>query len=216
MSDVINLKKGERIDLAKVAPNTTRFAFALGWKPQQFDGKDFDLDASAFLTKDGVCSGVADMVGYMTPGFVTQEAIDAGLIKDPGYRGIKDYLGFATHTGDDKTGGKPGDDETIIFDTKKVDTNKYNDIQFNCTIYEAKERNQTFGQVDDAFIRVYDADTQKEVCRFDLTEDYSLHTAVVVGKLYHKDTWKFQAVGGGYINGLSGLCAGVGLSAVNG
>lgn len=204
MNETINLSKGQRIDLTKVAPNTSKFAFALGWNPQKFDGKAFDLDATAFLTKDGKASSVADFVFYGMSGF------DAST-------GIKNYKGFISHSGDDQTGGKAGDDEIITVDVTKIDTNIYNDIQFNVTIYEADVRKQTFGQVDDAFIRVYDVDTQKEICRYDLTEDYSGNTAIVVGRLYFKDgSWRFQSVGGGYNGGLSALCSGVGLSANNG
>lgn len=201
--EVINLTKGGRIDLTKAAPGVNKFAFALGWNPQKFSGADFDLDATAFLTKGGKCVGVADFVGYMTPGF--------------GDAGLKDYRGFASHSGDDKSGGKPGDDETITIDTSRVDLNQCDEIQFNVTIYDAAARKQTFGQVDNAFIRVYDPSTGNEICRYDLTEDYSSDTAVVVGKLYSKDgTWRFQAVGGGYHDGLAGLVQGVGLAAMGG
>lgn len=202
--EVINLSKGQRIDLSKVAPNVTKFAFALGWNPQQYGGQDFDLDATAFLTKGGKCVGVADFVGYMTPGF--------------GDAGITNYRGFASHSGDDKTGGRPGDDETITIDTAKIDLNQCDEIQFNVTIYDAKARNQTFGQVDDAFIRIFDpSNPSQEICRYDLTENYSMETAVVAGKLYFKDgSWKFAAIGGGYKEGLAGLVAGVGLAAMGG
>jgi tellurium resistance protein TerD len=201
--EVINLQKGGRIDLSKAAPGVSIFAFALGWDPQQYSGADFDLDATAFLTKGGKCVGISDLVGYMTPGF--------------GTNGVKDYRGFASHSGDDLTGGKAGDDETITINTARIDINQCDEIQFNVTIYEAKVRKQTFGQVNNAFIRVYDPSTGKEICRYDLTEDYSNDTAVVIGKLYYKDgSWRFQAVGGGYKDGLSGLVAGVGLAATNG
>lgn len=205
-NEVINLTKGARIDLTKAAPNVSKFAFALGWDAQKFDGQEFDADATAFLTKGGIATGVNDMVGYMTPGFV-------GATDPNPNKGIKDFRGFASHSGDDLTGGNPGDDEVITIDTAKIDTNVVDEIQFNVTIYEATTRKQTFGQIDNAFIRVFDPATGKEICRYDLTEDFSLETAVVVGKLYFKDgTWRFQAVGGGYKDGLAGLCRGVGLT----
>lgn len=202
--EMIVLTKGQKIDLSKAAPNVTKFSFALGWNPQKFSGADFDLDATAFLTKGGKCVGLVDLVGYMTPGF-------------DGDTGIKNYRGFVSHSGDEKTGGKAGDDETISVDTAKIDMNQCDEIQFNATIYEAAARKQTFGQVDDAFIRVYETETGREVCRYDLTEDYSSDTAVVVGKLYFKDgSWRFAAVGGGYKDGLAGLVRGVGLNPIGG
>lgn len=202
--EVVNLQKGGRIDLNKAAPGVNKFAFALGWDPQSYNGADFDLDATAFLTKNGKCISAADFVGYFTPGFAEN--------------GLKDYRGFASHSGDDKTGGTPGDDETITIDTSKIDLNQCDEIQFNVTIYEAKERKQTFGQVNNAFIRVYDPlNPSNVICRYDLTEDYCNDTAVVIGKLYFKDgTWRFQAVGGGFKDGLSGLVGAVGLATIGG
>lgn len=209
--EIVNLQKGGRIDLSKAAPGATKFKFALGWDPQPYNDEDeFDLDATAFLTKGGKCVSAADLVGYFTPGFVKES--------DPNpNKGLKDYRGFISHSGDDLTGGKPGDCEVITVDTAKVDLNSCDEIQFNCTIYDATARRQTFGMVNNAFIRVEDAQTGQVIAKYDLSEDFSNHTAVVVGKLYYKEgTWRFQAVGGGYRNGLSGLIGGVGLQAVNG
>lgn len=213
--ETINLTKGERIDLSKVAPGTTVFGVALGWDTQKYDGGlKFDLDATAFCTKGGVSSGIKDMIGYMTPGFVTEDDIK----KNPSLKpGIQNYRGFASHSGDDLTGGKPGDDEIITIDSSKVPLAEIDSIQFNATIYEAITRKQTFGQVSNSFIRVFDKETDKEICRFDLGEDFSTQTAVVAGRLYnHNGTWKFEAIGAGYNDGLAGLCKGVGLSASNG
>lgn len=201
---VINLTKGARIDLTKAAPNTQKFAFGLGWDGQKFDGQEFDCDASAFLTKGGKCAGIEDLVFYLTPGFVEG-------------KGIQDYRGFASHSGDNKTGAGAGDDETITIDTSKINTNEVDKIQFNVTIYEGNARKQTFGQIDNCYIRVYDPATGVEICRYDLTEDFCTQTAVVIGELYFKDgSWRFQAVGGGYDGGLAALLAGVGLSANGG
>lgn len=213
--EVVNLAKGGRIDLSKAAPGVHIFAFALGWDPQVYSGADFDLDATAFLTKGGKCVSGADLVGYMTPGFVTPEMKENNPSLLPG---LRNYRGFASHSGDDKTGGAPGDDEVILIDTDKIDLNQCDEIQFNVTIYDAVARKQTFGQVSNAFIRVFDPNNPSvEICRYDLTEDYSGDTAVVIGKLYHKDgSWRFQAVGGGFKNGLVGLVSNVGLAAMGG
>lgn len=199
---MLNLTKGERLDLSKVAPNTKVYGFALGWDPQKFDGKPFDLDASVFFLKDGkVVDGVPDFLFYGATGFVKET-------------GIQNFLGCASHSGDDQNGGKAGDDETIKIDTSKVNTTKYNEAQFNVTIYEADARKQTFGQVDNAFIRVFDAETGVDIAKFDLTEDACTNTAVVMSKLYFKDgTWRFQAIGSGFNGGLAALCNSVGIAA---
>lgn len=195
MSDVLNLTKGERIDLTKVAPGVVSFSCGLGWKPQARDGKAFDLDASAMLMKDGKAYTSADLVYF---------------------RNLKSACGSVVHSGDNLTGEGDGDDEVITIDTTKIDTAKYNEVEISVVIYDAEARNQTFGQVDDAFIRVFDAanPTAPEVCRYDLTEDYCTATTVVVGKLYFKnDAWRFQAVGAGSTGGLKALCIAAGLAA---
>lgn len=215
MYEIVNLDKGGRIDLSKAAPGANKFKFALGWDPQPYNnGDEFDLDASAFLTKGGKCISVADLFGYFTTGFVTDEQVKNNPALVPG---LQNYRGFISHSGDDLTGGRPGDDEIITVDTSKIDTNACDEIQFNVSIYEAAARKQTFGMVNNAFIRVDDAQTGQPICKYDLSEDYSSCTAVVIGKLYFKEgTWRFQAVGGGFKDGLAGLVAGVGLAAKNG
>lgn len=196
--EVLCLTKGARLDLTKAAPSCVRFACGLGWDTQKFDGPAFDLDASAFVLKDGKALSIKDLVFYGN---------------------LKHESGAVYHSGDNLTGDGAGDDEVITIDTSKLDTSKYNEVEVAVTIYDADQRKQTFGQVDNAFIRIFDADkpAEKEICRYDLTEDYSAHTAVVVGKLYFKDnSWRFQAVGGGYTGGLQALCTGVGLAASGG
>jgi tellurium resistance protein TerD len=213
--EIVNLDKGGRIDLSKAAPGASKFKFALGWDPQPYNnGDEFDLDASAFLTKDGKCISAADLFGYFTTGFVTEDMLKQNSSLKPG---LQNYRGFISHSGDDLNGALPGDDEVITVDTAKIDLNACNEIQFNVTIYDSIARKQTFGMVNNAFIRVDDAQTGKTICKYDLSEDYSGNTAVVIGKLYHKEgTWRFQAVGGGFKEGLSGLISNVGLAAKNG
>jgi tellurium resistance protein TerD len=203
MSEVINLTKGGRVDLTKVAPNTVKFGIGLGWDTNKYNGSaDFDLDASAFLLKDGKAASMGELVYYGSP------KID-GKLSSP--------CGSVIHTGDNLTGEGDGDDEVIMFDPAKIDASKHNEVEISCTIYDADNRKQTFGQVDNAFIRVFDADTKAEICRYDLTEDFSTFTAVVVGKFYFKEgSWRFQAIGGGYTGGLAAICNGVGLAAIGG
>lgn len=197
----VSLTKGVRVDMSKVAPNTTTYAIGLGWKPQQYDGKPFDLDAMAFLI---------DASGNVT------KAEDFVY-----FHNLTSACKSVTHSGDNLTGDGDGDDEVITFDTTKVDTSKYVELLIAVNIFEAGNRGQTFGQVDDAYVRVFDpaltspADAKAgEICRYDLTEDYSIHTAIVVGKMYFKDgTWRFQAVGGGYTDGMTSIMAQVGMAA---
>jgi tellurium resistance protein TerD len=86
-------------------------------------------------------------------------------------------------------------------------------IDFTVTIYQAEERRQNFGQVSNAYIRVMD-DSRKELIRYDLGEDFSIETAVVVGELYRNGSeWKFNAIGSGFQGGLKALCANYGIDA---
>ncbi len=86
-------------------------------------------------------------------------------------------------------------------------------IDFTVTIYEAEERRQNFGQVSNAFIRIVDESSNTELIRYDLGEDFSIETAVVVGELYrHNGEWKFNAVGSGFQGGLQALCQNFGVN----
>ena len=115
------------------------------------------------------------------------------------------------HSGDNLTGAGEGDDEVITVDLTKIPTD-VDKISFTVTIHDAKERNQNFGQVSNAYIRVIDESNNKELLKYDLTEEYSVETAMVVGELYRYNTeWKFTAVGSGYQGGLEALCRSYGV-----
>ena len=106
--------------------------------------------------------------------------------------------------GDNLTGEGEGDDEEIKVDLSKVPAN-IDKIDFTVTIYDAEQRKQTFGHVENAYIRVVDDETGKELIRYDLGEDFSIETAVVVGEIYrNKGEWKFNAIGSG-CGGLAAL-----------
>ena len=166
----------------------------LGWDVNDFDsGADFDLDASAFiLGANGKCRTERDFVFY-------------GNLEHPS--------GAVKHMGDNLTGEGEGDDEQILVDLNKVsaDTEK---IAFTVTIYDADKRRQNFGQVSNAFIRIVDESNDEELIRYDLGEDFSIETAVVVGELYkHNGEWKFNAIGSGFQGGLAALCGHYGIDA---
>lgn len=109
-------------------------------------------------------------------------------------------------SGDNLTGEGSGDDETLTIDLDKVSSN-IKEIIISANIYDAEQRKQNFGQVRNAFIRIVDKDTQKELCKYDLDEDYSVETGVVFGRIYrHNGEWKFNAVGDGVTGGLRTLC----------
>jgi tellurium resistance protein TerD len=190
----ISLSKGQRIDLTKTNPGLTRVVVGLGWDTNKYSGgADFDLDASAFLLyEDGKAKAADDFVFYNNP---------------------TGGAGSVTHTGDNRTGEGDGDDEQIIVDFSKIPANIHR-IGITVTIYDYETRAQNFGQVSNAFVRVVDAATDREVLRYDLGEDFSTETAVVFCEFYRQNAdWKFQAIGSGFAGGLGALAKNYGLDA---
>lgn len=188
----ISLTKGQKVDLTKSNPGLKNVLVGLGWDINRFDsGSDFDLDASAFLVQEnGKVSGDQDFIFYSN---------------------LEHPSGAVVHLGDNRTGAGDGDDEQITVDLSKVPENIAR-IAFTVTIYDAESRRQNFGQVANAFIRLVNADTDEEIVRYDLGEDFSIETAMVVGELYrHNGEWKFNAIGSGYQGGLAALCENYGV-----
>ncbi|MDY7003762.1 MAG: TerD family protein [Cyanobacteriota bacterium] len=179
----INLSKGERISLSKEAPGMNKAIAGLGWDVNVSDtGSDFDLDVSVF------------MLG--ANGKIPQEKYFVF------YNSLKSADGAVESMGDSRTGKGEGDDETVTVDLSKVDS-AIEEIVFVVTIYEADKRRQNFGQVRNSYIRIYDGETQEEITKYELEEDFSRETAIEFGKFYKKSgEWKFQAVGEGYNSGL--------------
>lgn len=188
----ISLQKGQKVDLTKGNPSLKHVLVGLGWDVNRYDGGfAFDLDASAFLLS----------ANGQTPN--TDAFIFYGNLKHPS--------GAVEHMGDNLTGEGDGDDEQILVDLTKI-PDSIEKIAFTVTIYEAEQRRQNFGQVDNSFIRIVDNDTGKELIRYDLGEDFSIETAIVVGEIYrHGGGWKFNAVGSGFQGGLAALCANYGI-----
>ncbi len=188
----INLQKGQKVDLTKTNPGLSRLLIGLGWDTNKYDGGyDFDLDTAAFLLGDsGKVTRPEDFVFY-------------GNLKHPSDAVI--------HQGDNLTGEGDGDDEQILVDLAKVPAD-ISKIDFTVTIYDYDVRRQNFGQVSNAYIRVVDAVSNQELIRYDLGEDFSIETAVVVGELYrHGGEWKFNAIGSGFQGGLAALCGNFGI-----
>lgn len=176
---MINLEKGQ-----KVAISLEKVCVGLGWKPNEGTGAEFDLDASAFML-----------------GANKKTPEDSYFVF---YNNLKSPDGSVESSGDDRTGGNSaeGDDETLTVDLPKVNP-AIQEIIFLATIHKAEERKQNFGQVQDAYIRIYNALTNEEIAKYELGEDFSVETAVEFGRLYRKDgAWKFDAMGIGYKGGL--------------
>ncbi len=189
----ISLQKGQKVDLTKTNPGLTKIMVGLGWDTNKYDGgSDFDLDTAAFLLDDaGKVKSDADFVFY---------------------NNLNHASGSVTHMGDNLTGAGDGDDEQIKIDLSKVPA-EVSKIDFTVTIHDAEARRQNFGQVSNAYIRIATEDTNVELIRYDLGEDFSVETAVVVGELYRNGAeWKFNAVGSGFQGGLAALCGNFGIN----
>lgn len=188
----VNLNKGGRVNLEKEAPGLQNILLGLGWDARKTDGKDFDLDAS-LLMLDGDDKPIDDS------SFIF-------------YNNKTSSCGSIVHQGDNLTGEGEGDDEVILVALPKI-PEKVNKMVVAVTIHDSDARNQNFGQVDNAFIRVANNDTSEDIARYDLTEDYSSETSLIFGELYRKDgEWRFVAKGDGFAGGLSAYLATYGIN----
>ena len=189
----VSLSKGGNVSLSKTDPDMKNVLIGLGWDVRTTDGQDYDLDASVFLlAENGKVRNDLDFIFY---------------------NNLRSTDGSVEHTGDNRTGKGDGDDESIKIKLDKIPADVAK-IVFVVTIHDATVRRQNFGQVEGAFIRLVNDDTQLEVARYDLTEDASTETAMLFGELYrHNGEWKFRAVGQGYAGGLASVCAQYGINA---
>ncbi len=196
----ISLSKGQKVDLTKGNPGLKSIMVGLGWDVNAFDsGADFDLDAAAFLLgANGRCPTEKEFIFYGN---------------------LEHSSESVKHMGDNLTGEGEGDDEEIHVDLAKIPAN-VEKIAFTVTIYEAETRRQNFGQVSNSYIRIVDQTTGTELIRYDLGEDFSIETAIVVGgmtamifgEIYrHNGEWKFNAIGSGFQGGLAALCGHYGI-----
>jgi tellurium resistance protein TerD len=194
----INLSKGQRLDLSKTNPTLTQLTVGLGWNPRRTTGKEFDLDATAFLVKaDGKVRTEKDIVFYN-----------------------KDYQNHASgavrHGGDNRDGQGDGDDEKLFVNLTKLPAD-IDKVVIAVSIFAARKRRQNFGMVDGAYVRLVDESqpaAQQEILRYDLSEDASSVTAMIFARLYRKDGgWRFEAVGQGFEGGLARLCQEHGIAA---
>ncbi len=187
----VSLAKGGNVSLSKEAPGLKDILVGLGWDARSTDGNAFDLDASAFLLgEDGKVRSDSDFIFY---------------------NNLKSTDGSIEHLGDNLTGTGSGDDEVVRIALESVpqDVKK---VTLAVTIHDAAARNQNFGMVSNAFIRVVNQADQKELARFDLSEDMSTETAMIFGEVYrHNNEWKFKAIGQGFAGGLGPLASSFGV-----
>ena len=184
----INLSKGERISLEKVAPGLVQIFIGLGWDVNVTDtGGDFDIDGSLFLL-DSNEKLISDKH------FIFYNNLTS---PDPD-QSVK-------QRGDNRTGAGEGDDEIIDVNLKTIPS-EVAKIALTVTIHEADKRQQNFGQVNNAYVRIVNCENEEEIIRYDLTEDFSVETALIMAELYRKDgEWRMNAVGAGYEGGLQAL-----------
>ncbi|MEZ0068192.1 tellurium resistance protein TerD [Streptacidiphilus sp. MAP12-20] len=188
----VSLSKGGNVSLSKEAPGLTAVLVALGWDVRTTTGADFDLDASAILlAATGKVASDKDFVFY---------------------NNLKSDDGSVEHTGDNLTGEGEGDDEIVKVNLTAVPAS-VEKIVFPVSIYDAENRQQNFGQVRNAYIRVINQSGGGEIARYDLSEDASAETAMVFGELYRNGAeWKFRAIGQGYASGLRGIAQDFGVN----
>jgi tellurium resistance protein TerD len=188
----VSLAKGGNVSLTKQAPGLSAVVVGLGWDERTTSGQAFDLDASALmLTASGRILSDEHFVFF---------------------NNLTSPDGSVEHTGDNLTGEGEGDDEQIKVDLSRVPP-EVDRIVFPVSIYEADSRQQNFGQVRNAFIRVINQADGAELARYDLSEDASSETAMIFGELYRRSgDWKFRAVGQGYFSGLAGIARDYGVN----
>jgi len=183
----VNLQKGQKVSLKKSdGKKLSRLMVGLGWDAAEKSGgffdslfggkKDIDCDASVFMCQDGKFVSIDDLVYF---------------------KNLQHKSGAVRHMGDNLTGDGEGDDEEVIVDLDKIPA-QYDKLIFVVNIYDAVDRKQHFGMIKNAYIRIVDSDTHEELCRYNLTDDYTDMLSMIAGEVYrYKGEWKFNAVGNG-------------------
>ncbi len=189
MNDALNLEKGEKVDLTKGRANLVKLFIGTGWDVNAAGGSEFDLDSSVFLLKEdkSLFGGKSGVIFF-------------GHLKDHG----------VTHQGDNLTGAGDGDDEIIELDLNAIPADVKR-IVVVINIYKADERKQHFGMVRNAFTRVFVPESGEVLAKYDLSEDYSGKTGMIMGQVYrHNGEWKFEAMGNGANGDLNAILQSIG------
>lgn len=179
----VSLKKGQKVSLTKDHAGLSNIMVGLGWdevkqKKGLFSLKQsaIDCDASAICLQNGHVVDNSDVVYFGN---------------------LRHKSGSIQHMGDNLTGAGDGDDEQILIELNKVPA-EYDRIVIVVNIYQAVQRKQHFGMIENAFIRLVDGRNNQEMCKYNLTDDYSGMTALIFGEVYrHNGEWKFNAIGQG-------------------
>lgn len=178
----ISLQKGQKVSLSKESAGLSKVVIGLGWDEVERRGffglpkAAIDCDATAFLLQNGRLADKNDIVYYGN---------------------LRHSTGTVQHMGDNLTGEGDGDDEQIVVDLARI-PERYDRIVIICNIYSAQQRNQHFGMIRNAFIRLVDGSNNRELCKYNLSDDYSGKTAMIFGEVYrHNGEWKFNAIGQG-------------------
>lgn len=187
----ISLQKGQRVDLTKGNPGLSQIMVGLGWDPVQSSGGGGFL-GSLFGGGGGAnvdCDASVLMLGANDKVQSNQDVIYFG--------NLKSRDGSVQHSGDNLTGAGEGDDEQVMVDLNRIPSNVQK-LVFVVNIYDCVKRKQHFGMIRNAFIRVVNPSSRQELIRYNLSDDYSGKTSLVVGEIYrHNNEWKFGAVGTG-------------------
>lgn len=180
----ISLQKGQKVSLTKENAGLSNVLIGLGWDEAKRSRGGFfapkpqaiDCDASALLLKGGKLYDKSDIIYFGN---------------------LQHKTGAVWHMGDNLTGAGEGDDEQIVVDLSRLPA-EYDRIVIVVNIYQALQRKQHFGMIENAFIRLVDGKTNREMCKYNLTENYSGMTAMIFGEVYkHNGEWKFNAIGQG-------------------
>lgn len=174
----ISLSKGQKISLSKEVQGLNKVIVGLGWdaaKRGLFGGQhNIDCDASAIVLDE-----------------------DEKFVDCVYYGHTSTLGGKVRHSGDNLTGDGDGDDEQIVVSLSDMPSN-VSKIVFVVNIYACDVRNQHFGMIKNAFIRLVDSSTNKEICKYNLSENYNGKTAMIFAEIYnHNNEWKFNAIGQG-------------------
>lgn len=180
---VVRLQKGQKVSLTKEKVGLDKMLVGLGWDEAErkrgffaLKPKEIDCDASVILLQNGKLFNNKDLVYFGN---------------------LRHVSGCVVHLGDNLTGAGTGDDEQVIVELSKVPA-EYDRVVFVVNIYQAQKRNQHFGMIKNAFIRLVDERDGKEICRYDLSDSYDGMTAMIFGEVYrHNGEWKFNAIGQG-------------------
>ncbi len=201
----VSLVKGQKVSLSKEAPGLKKIIVGLGWdaverpsvqqrpstgglfgmfsratQPEKKTVPDVDCDASAILLKNGRLENNKDIVYFAN---------------------LQHKSGAVWHHGDNLTGEGDGDDEQIEIDLMRV-PREYDRIVIVVNIYSAQARKQDFGLIENAFVRILNGQTFREILRYDLSENYPGKTAMIFGEIYrYNGEWKFAAIGQGTNDG---------------